>query len=69
VYSREEKPITARYSLIGTYYRKVFPDWYLIGYGLRIQHQEERNAAKIFTCLIRKNDTKLDSGAINNTTG
>ena len=54
------------------------PDWqpvwhFLIGAWvvivLWIQHQEERNAAKIFTRPTRRNDTKLDSGAINSSTG
>ena len=38
------------------------PDWHF-------QHQEERNAAKIFTRPTHRNDTKLDSGAINSSTG
>ena len=65
------EPITARYSPLGP---SLAPVWhFLIGAWvvivLCIQHQEERNTAKIFTRPTRRNDTKLDSGAINSSTG
>ena len=65
------EPITARYSPLGP---SLAPVWHFLNGAwvvivLCIQHQEERNTAKIFPRPTRRNDTKLDSGAINSSTG